>query len=73
MTKQGVEHVLLGSPTLPVNCTMQLCQSGLDDTALLTVLWRWLIAGRPTAVAGTHFQYFLQLSMVSHVHISFQS
>lgn len=39
MTKQGVEHVLLGSPSLPVNCTMQLCQSGLDDIALLTVLW----------------------------------
>lgn len=70
MTKQGVEHVLLGSPSLPVNCTMHLCQSGPDDIALLTVLWQWLIAGRPNAVAGTHFQYFLLLSMVSHVHIS---
>lgn len=59
MTKQGVEHVLLGSPSLPVNCTMQLCQSGLDDIALLTVLWRCLIAGRPNAVAGIHFQYVL--------------
>lgn len=55
---------------MPVNCTMQLCQSGPDDIALLTVLWQWLIAGRPNAVAGTHFQYFLLLGMVSHVHIS---
>lgn len=59
MTKQGVEHVLLGSPSLPVKCTMQLCQSGLDDVALLTVLWQCLIAGRPNAVAGIHFQYVL--------------
>ena len=59
MTKQGVEHVLLGSPSLPVNCTMQLCQSGLEDIALLTVLRPCLIAGRPNAVAGIHFQYAL--------------
>lgn len=39
MTKQGVKHVLLGSPSLPVNCGLQLCQSDLDDIALLTVLW----------------------------------
>ena len=70
MTKQGVEHVLSGSPSLPVNCTMQLCQSGLGDIAPLTVLWRSLIAGRPNAVPGIHFQYVLFLSMVSHVHIS---
>lgn len=59
MTKQGVERMLLGSPSLPANCTKQLCQSGLDDIALLTVSWQRLIVGRPNAVAGIHFQYAL--------------
>lgn len=71
ITKQSVEYVLSGSPSLAVNCIMQLCQSGLDDIALLTVLWLCLIAERPNEVPGIHFQYsFVTEHGFIHTHFS---